>query len=130
MRPGRRGRGSRRNTPTGTDAHRATVGYDHRQMPTFTIEPLGPFSLQELATFGFGQRSEQKWDGVMRLALCLDDYSGHVGVEVRQDDDGVHCRYEGSTSPEPVKSQVARVLSLDHDATTYTAVGDRDPVIA
>jgi DNA-3-methyladenine glycosylase II len=99
-------------------------------MPTFSIRPLGPFSLQELATFGFGQRSEQKWDGVMRLAFCLDDYSGHVGVEVRQGDGGVHCRYEGSTPPEPVRSQVARVLSLDHDATTYTMVGDRDPVIA
>jgi DNA-3-methyladenine glycosylase II len=66
----------------------------------------------------------------MRLAFCLDDYSGHVGVEVRQGDGGVHCRYEGSTPPEPVRSQVARVLSLDHDATTYTMVGDRDPVIA
>jgi hypothetical protein len=51
-------------------------------MPTFTIKPLGPFSLEELAIFGFGQRSEQKWDGVMRL----DDFTGHVGVEVRQDD--------------------------------------------
>lgn len=98
-------------------------------MPTFTIKPLGPFSLEELAKFGFGQRSDQKWDGVMRLAFCLDDFTGHVGVEVRQDHDRVDCRFEGSSRVELVRGQVARVLSLDHDATTYVAVGDRDPVI-
>ena len=64
-------------------------------MPTFTLKPLGPFALEELAMFGFGQRSEQKWDGLMRLAFCLDDFTGQVGVEVRQDDGGVHGRFEG-----------------------------------
>lgn len=80
--------------------------------------------------FGFGQRSSQKWDGVMRLAFCLDDFSGHAGVEVRQDATGIHCTFEGSSPVEAVRDQVARVLSIDHDATTYMAVGDRDPVIA
>jgi DNA-3-methyladenine glycosylase II len=98
-------------------------------MPTFTIEPLGPFSLEELGIFGFGQRSAQVWDGVMRLAFCLDDFSGHVGVEVRQDGQGVHCTFEGSSPIQTVRAQVARVLSLDHDATSYVEVGDRDPVI-
>lgn len=100
-----------------------------QHMPTFTLKPLGPFALEELAMFGFGQRSEQKWDGLMRLAFCLDDFTGQVGVEVRQDDGGVHGRFEGSSPVELVRGQVARVLSLDHDATTYVAVGDRDPVI-
>jgi DNA-3-methyladenine glycosylase II len=99
-------------------------------MPTFTIEPRGPFSLEELATFGFGQRSSQKFDGVMRLAFCLDDFSQHVGVEVRQDGAGVHCAFEGSGSGDPVRRQVARVLSLDHDATGFVSLADRDPVIA
>jgi DNA-3-methyladenine glycosylase II len=99
-------------------------------MPTFTIEPQGPFSLEELATFGFGQRSAQEYDGVMRLAFCLDDFSGHAGVEVRQDGAGVHCTFQGSGAVEPVRRQVARVLSLDHDANGFVAVGDRDPVIA
>jgi DNA-3-methyladenine glycosylase II len=98
-------------------------------MATFTIRPLGPFSLEELGIFGFGQRSTQKWDGVMRLAFCLDDFSGHVGVEVRQDDGGVHCGFEGSAAVEQVRAQVARVLSLDHDATSFLDVGDRDPII-
>ena len=80
--------------------------------------------------FGFGQRSAQAFEGVMRLAFCLDDFSGHAGVEVRQDGTGVHCTFEGPGKPEAVRRQVARVLSLDHDATGFVAVGDRDPVIA
>jgi len=36
---------------------------------TFTITPRGPFSLAEAATFGFGQRGDANWDGVMRLAF-------------------------------------------------------------
>ncbi len=50
-------------------------------MPTgsFTIAPGGPFSLAEAATFGFGQRAGGGWDGVMRLAFCLDGYADQVG---------------------------------------------------
>jgi DNA-3-methyladenine glycosylase II len=99
-------------------------------MPTFTIEPRGPFSLEENAMFGFGQRSSQRFDGVMRLAFCLDDFSEQVGVEVRQDGTGVHCTFDGSGLVDPIRRQVARVLSLDHDATGFVSVGDRDPVIA
>jgi DNA-3-methyladenine glycosylase II len=98
-------------------------------MPTFTIEPRGPFSLEELATFGFGQRSAQKFEGVMRLAVCLDDFTGHAGVQVRQDNAGVHCSFQGSAAVDDVQRQVARVLSLDHDATGFVSVADRDPVI-
>lgn len=98
-------------------------------MTTFTIKPKGPFSLEESATFGFGQRSAQEFDGVMRLAFCLDDFSGQAGVEVRQDEDGVQCTIVGSDATEPIRRQVARVLSLDHDATSFVAVAGRDPVI-
>ena len=98
-------------------------------MTTFTTKPKGPFSLEESATFGFGQRSAQAFDGVMRLTFCLDDFSGHAGVEVRQDKAGVHCTVVGSDAVETIRRQVERVLSLDHDATGFTAVADRDPVI-
>jgi len=98
-------------------------------MTTFTIKPKGPFSLEESATFGFGQRSAQAFDGVMRLAFCLDDFSGQAGVEVRQEAAGVHCTIVGSDAVELIRTQVARVLSLDHNATGFIAVGDRDPVI-
>jgi len=97
---------------------------------TFTIEPLGPFSLAEAAGFGFGQRDARKPEGLMRLAFCLDGYE--VGVEVRQDAGGVvHGVVHGPASVDTaaVRRQAARVLSLDHDGTEFTAIGERDPVI-
>ncbi len=98
----------------------------------FTITPRGPFSLAEAAMFGFGQRDGGRWDGVMRMAFCLDGYEGHAGVELRQDADGTvrgtsHVR--GGVGLDAVVRQVARVLSLDHDATDFLQVGERDPVI-
>ena len=68
---------------------------------TFTIVPRGPFSLAEAIAFGFGQRDAAPGDDVMRLAFCLDGY----------------------------RQQVARVLSLDHDAAGFLRAGERDPVL-
>lgn len=102
------------------------------QPAAFTIVPRGPFSLEATSTLRFGHRLAAEWDGVMRLAFCVDGYRDQVGVEVRQDGDGVHCiaRTGGSRLDEDVvRDQVARVLSLDHDAREYVAVGERDPVI-
>ncbi len=98
---------------------------------TFTITPKGPFSLAQAAQFGFGQRSGGEWDGVMRLAFCLDGYREYVGVEVRQDGSGlVRCLVQDSAGDVSALSrQVARVLSLDHDGTEFARVGERDPVI-
>ena len=102
---------------------------------SFTSIPRGPFSLRESAEFGFGQRDAQTaFDGIMRLAFCLDGYRTQVGVELRQDDDGVHGVVSGiesgSDDAASVQAQVERVLSLDQDATGFVAVGQRDPVIA
>ena len=95
---------------------------------TFTIKPKGPFSLEEAANFGFGQR-EAAWDGVMRLAFCVDSYRQQVGVEIRQDGGGVHCAMVGDADVPAVERQVARVLSLDYDGDAFLEVGKRDPVI-
>jgi DNA-3-methyladenine glycosylase II len=101
-------------------------------MNTFTIVPSGTYSLRESAEFGFGGRSADRYDGVMRLAFCLDGYRSQVGVELRQDKAGVHGVVHGSNAAElpAVRDQVARVLSLDQDATGFVEVGRRDPVIA
>ena len=101
-------------------------------MNTFTIVPTGAYSLRESAEFGFGGRSSDRWDGVMRMAFCLDGYRTQVGVEVRQDDAGVHGVVHGASRAEAelARNQVARVLSLDHDASGFVDVGRRDPVIA
>jgi len=97
---------------------------------TFTIEPQGPFSLEEANSFGFGQRFDADRDGIMRLAFCVDGYQDQVGVAVCQDEHGVHCTVEGHSDLDVVKRQVARVLSLDHDGDAFGEVGERDPVIA
>jgi DNA-3-methyladenine glycosylase II len=97
---------------------------------TFTIVPRGPFSLAESIGFGFGQR-DAGGDDVMRLAFCLDGYQYQVGVEVRQDGAGVHGTVHGpgGTDVAATARQVARVLSLDYDATGFLAAGRRDPVL-
>jgi len=97
-----------------------------------TITPRGPFSLAEAAMFGFGQRDAAAWDGVLRLAFCLDGYQQQVGVEVRQDAAAVvHAAVHGPAGVDvaAVRRQVARVLSLDHDGAAFMLVGERDPVI-
>jgi DNA-3-methyladenine glycosylase II len=98
---------------------------------SFTIVPRGPFSLAEAAAFGFGQRGACDGDTLMRLAFCLDGYRHQVGVEVRQDADGVHGTVHGpdGTDVDAVRGQVARVLSLDHDAAGFLLAGQRDPVL-
>ncbi len=99
---------------------------------SFTIIPDGPFSLAEAATFGFGQRTGGDWDGLMRLAFCLDGYTSHVAAEVRQDETGaVHGAVHAPAGADldRVRAQVARVLSLDHDGREFSRVGERDPVI-
>ena len=99
---------------------------------SFSLVPLGDFSLRESASFGFGQRAAAAADDddVMRLAFCLDGgYERQVGVEVRQDDAGVHAVVHGAGDLTAIKLQTARVLSLDHDARGFAEVGRRDPVI-
>jgi DNA-3-methyladenine glycosylase II len=99
---------------------------------SFLIEPSGAFSLRESAVFGFGQRvgvSDDGYDGVMRLAFCLDGYAEQVGVELRQDDQGVHGVVHSAGDLAAIRGQVARCLSLDHDGREFEAVGRRDPVI-
>jgi DNA-3-methyladenine glycosylase II len=98
----------------------------------FSITPRGPFSLREATLFGFGQRAEKDYDGVMRLGFCVDGYTDQVGVELRQDPDGtVHGRSSGRghAAPEVVRDQVARVLGLDQDGEAFRAVRRADPVV-
>lgn len=125
----------RRNGAVGPEVH-------HAGMTTFTIVPTGVYSLRESAEFGFGGRAADQFDGVMRMAFCLDGYQRQVGVELRQDDGPkgrVHATVEfpgesgtsagGTVDLAAVKGQVARVLSLDYDASGFADVGLRDPVI-
>ena len=101
-------------------------------MRSFVIEPSGPFSLREAAEFGFGQRHAATFDGVMRLAFVVDGYVEQVGVELRQSmlDGPVTALVLGEAPLPAVQQQVARVLSLDHDAEAFARLGESDPVLA
>jgi len=131
----------------GPSLERPPVRNDDPAETSFTITPLGPFSLEESALFGFGQRADADWDSVMRMAFCLDDFRTQAAVAVRQPDvDGdVHVSITGVRSDgdratsgvdanpqtvDAIRRQVSRVLSLADDATGYVAVGRRDPVVA
>jgi DNA-3-methyladenine glycosylase II len=98
---------------------------------TEVIVPSGPYRLRASAEFGFGQRHAQEFDGVMRMAFAVDGSYAPAAVAVRQAvaDGPVEVDVFGSADPERVVAQTARVLSLDHDATSYPQVGERDPVV-
>ncbi len=90
---------------------------------SFSIEPRGPFTLASAARFIAGwppasRGDRELGDEVVRLGFLVDDWSGHAGVVLRQGGDGM------------VRGEIAEsILSLDHDATGYAALGERDPVV-
>jgi len=111
------------------------VGTIVSSMRTSTIDLRGPYSLEEVALMGFGHRDERSFDGVMRLAFCLDsDLEQQVGVEVRQSGDRldlvVHGEGDVPLDLAAVTAQVARVVSADHDGEEFDRVCAGDPVLA
>lgn len=101
-------------------------------MGSFVIEPDGPFSLSAAASFGFGPNmGRPKPDGdLMRLAFALDGYTEHAGVVLRQHPGGaIAAEVEGTRKLAAAERHVRRILSLDHPAKGWLAVGTRDPVI-
>lgn len=105
---------------------------------TAVLPVSGPYDLREVALMGFGHRDEASFDGVMRMAFCLDgDLERQVGVEARQEGDEVGLTIVpadgGPLSDAEVQAaarQVARVVSLDHDGAAFHALCEADPVLA
>ena len=104
---------------------------------TTQLDIAGPFDLREVAMMGFGHRDERGFDGVMRMAFCLDgDYERQVGVEARQLGDRLELRPQTTGDPlsdaevEALRKQVARVVSLDHDGEAFHQMCLADPVLA
>jgi len=95
---------------------------------TALIPLRGPYDLGEVALMGFGHRDESSFDGVMRLAFCLDGMAGQVGVEVRQQDAALELVVHGEGDLAVVTRQVARVVSADADGDAWAAVCAADPV--
>lgn len=86
---------------------------------TFSITPQGAFSLAEANGFSFGP-SHGEAGGRMALAFAVDGDYAPAGVELTQDAAGVvHGAVQGDAPLEAVRAQVARILSLDHDARPW-----------
>ena len=105
-------------------------------MTTMHLEITGPYDLGEVAMMGFGHRDERRFDGVMRMAFCLDgDYERTAGVAARQDGQSVELTVESNgalsdTEAEAVRGQVARVISLDHDGEAFHQLCLAQPPLA
>src|SRR5687767_12574944 len=102
-----------------------------------TIDITGPYDLREIALMGFGHRDETSFDGVMRMAFCLDGgYERPVGVAARQDGAQLVVQLTAGGGPltegelETARRQVARVVSLDHDGEAFHRLCLADPALA
>ncbi|MEV0276509.1 DNA-3-methyladenine glycosylase 2 family protein [Streptomyces sp. NPDC050610] len=127
-------------------------------MTAASFTPAGPFSLAAAIRFleAFTPASyDGSPDGVLRMAFPSDDGEAVIGCAVRQEEaaDGaeaaaggapatVHAEYslhvdgravrpvDGAPAAEAARAQIARILSLDVDATGFPGLGDADPVVA
>ena len=104
---------------------------------TIQLDIVGPFDLREVAMMGFGHRDERSFDGVMRMAFCLDgDYERQVGVEAKQLGSRLEVLMQPAGDPlsgaevGALGKQVARVISLDHDGEAFHQLCLADPVLA
>jgi DNA-3-methyladenine glycosylase II len=103
---------------------------------TIQLDIVGPFDLREVAMMGFGHRDERSFDGVMRMAFCLDgDYERQVGVEAKQLGNRLEVLMQPAGDPlsgaevGALGKQVARVISLDHDGEAFHQLCLADPVL-
>jgi DNA-3-methyladenine glycosylase II len=96
------------------------------------IKPAGPFSWAAANDVGrnFGP-VKHNWQepGAVRMTFLLDGSFAPVGVDLRFEDGALRGEVAGTTDFEAVERQVARVFSLDVDATAYPEVGRREPKV-
>ena len=93
------------------------------------IKPLGPFSWEAANDVGrnFGPvRHNWQEPGRVRMTFLLDGTFAPVGVNLRFEDGAVRGEVAGTSDHAAVERQVARIFSLDVDATDYPEVGRRD----
>ena len=105
-------------------------------MPDFSIEPRGAFSLAAARSFAGGFPAGIGAHGTaegLSMAFPVEGWRGSVVVDAWQVDGGpLEAAIAGSTGDidlATVQTQAARSLSLDHDGRGWPEVGRRDPVI-
>ena len=101
-------------------------------LATFSIEPLGPFSLRAAARFWGGftpaAHSGPDGEGHLHMAFPVEGTWATAGVCVREVDGKiVGCVY-GEAEPGVVERQTMRILSLDVDGRGLAGIGLRDRV--
>jgi DNA-3-methyladenine glycosylase II len=93
------------------------------------VNVRGAYDLDQSIRFGFGQRSAAVAPP-MRLAFCLDGTWEQAAAAVTQPAAGVlRVEVARSAAADRVVGQVARVLSVDVDASGYDALGARDELL-
>jgi DNA-3-methyladenine glycosylase II len=101
---------------------------------TFTLEPIGPFSLAAAAMFwgGFTPAGHPGLDaeGHLHMAFSVEGSWQPAGVCLRQCDSSVTADVFSDVDVQAVRQQTARVLSLDVDGRGLRDVAIRDPVAA
>lgn len=98
------------------------------------LTPRGPFSLAETRAFvghwAPASRHAPADDQPLRLTAALDGNQRPIAFALTQEGDGdVHVEIAGTDDTETALAQLARIVSLDHDARDYLDVGRRDPVV-
>jgi DNA-3-methyladenine glycosylase II len=100
--------------------------------PEFRIKPRGPFdwnsSLDMLGSWQPVAHFLHR-DGVVTVAFGLDHSFAPAGVQLRMEGDALVGRVSDLADIDAAERQVARMFSLDADATDYPLVGRRDPAI-
>ncbi|MFC5142892.1 DNA-3-methyladenine glycosylase family protein [Actinomycetospora rhizophila] len=103
---------------------------------THVLEPLGPFDLERTRAFvgrwGPITRHTPAPDEPLRMTAPLDGDQRPIAFALRQavPDGAVEVEIAGADGAEDIAlAQIARVLSLDHDARDYPEVGRRLPAI-
>ncbi len=103
---------------------------------SFPLTFRGSFSLRAAAEFGFGPTEGRPppFDGTLRLAFPVDGGQGYAGAIIRQDEVdgalGVELELRNGAPAQAALTQIARLLSLDHDGDEFIRVGQADPVLA
>ncbi len=102
-------------------------------MSQFVLQPLGPYSLRASAAFleGFAPAAYDGGEmaGHLHFAFVADGSEQSAGVCLRAQDSTIVAEVIGEADPTVVRSQVARILSLDIDGRDWPGVGTRDLVM-
>jgi DNA-3-methyladenine glycosylase II len=101
-------------------------------MTSFQLPVRGPFSLAQTPSFleGFTplRYRAAPGDSTLRLTFPVEGVGETVGVSVRQAADGAVLAEVDADPPDGLPEQLARILSLDVDASAYPDVLAADPV--